>query len=74
MERDCYIDFLRIVHSNVASDEEMEALETEIKQIQLDESASIKALRDIEEQQRAVKEEIALLEQQSLELDKEEEQ
>ncbi|KAG0310917.1 autophagy protein 6 [Linnemannia gamsii] len=73
-ERDCYINFLRIVHSNVASDEEMEALEAEIKQIQLDESASIKALRDIEEQQRAVREEIALLEQQSLELDKEEEQ
>ncbi|KAF9105549.1 autophagy protein 6 [Mortierella sp. GBA35] len=73
-ERDCYINFLRIVHSNVASDEEMEALEAEIKQIQLDESTSIKALRDIEEQQRAVREEIALLEQESLELDREEEQ
>ncbi|ORZ08067.1 autophagy protein Apg6-domain-containing protein [Lobosporangium transversale] len=72
-ERDCYIDFLRTVNSNVASDGEMEALENEIKQIQLDESASIQALRDIEDQQRAVRDEIAMLEQESLALDKEEE-
>ncbi|KAF9357314.1 autophagy protein 6 [Mortierella sp. AD094] len=72
-ERDCYIDFLRTVNSNVASDAEMEALEAEIKQIQTDEDASIQALRDIEEQQRAVREEIAMLEQESLALDKEEE-
>ncbi|KAF9379435.1 autophagy protein 6 [Mortierella sp. AD011] len=72
-ERDCYIDFLRTVNSNVASDEEMETLEAEIRQIQIDEKASIQALRDIEEQQRAVREEIAILEQESLELDKEEE-
>ncbi|KAI7818723.1 autophagy protein Apg6-domain-containing protein [Gamsiella multidivaricata] len=72
-ERDCYIDFLRTVNSNVASDAEMEALENEIKQIQLDESASIQALRNIEEQQTAVREEIVMLEKESLELDKEEE-
>ncbi|KAI1321211.1 autophagy protein 6 [Mortierella claussenii] len=72
-ERDCYIDFLRTVNSNVASDEEMEALENEIKQIQLDESASIQALREIEDQQKAVRDEIAMLEKESLELDKEEE-
>ncbi|KAF9111084.1 autophagy protein 6 [Mortierella sp. AM989] len=72
-ERDCYIDFLRTVNSNVASDAEMEALENEIKQIQIDESASIQALRDIEEQQKSVREEIAMLEQESLALDKEEE-
>ncbi|KAF8923939.1 autophagy protein 6 [Dissophora ornata] len=72
-ERDCYIDFLRTVNSNVASDVEMEALEDEIKQIQLDENTSIEALRGIEEQQKAVREEIAMLEKESLELDKEEE-
>ncbi|KAF9189942.1 autophagy protein 6 [Haplosporangium sp. Z 767] len=72
-ERDCYIDLLRTINSNVASDAEMKALEDEISQIQLDEDASIQALRDIEEQQRAVREEIAMLEQESLELDKEEE-
>ncbi|CAO3568433.1 unnamed protein product [Mortierella alpina] len=72
-ERDCYIDLLRTINSNVASDAEMKVLEAEIEQIQLDEDASIRALREIEEQQRAVREEIALLEQESLELDKEEE-
>ncbi|KAG0261720.1 autophagy protein 6 [Mortierella polycephala] len=72
-ERDCYIDLLRTINSNVASDAEMKTLEDEISQIQLDEDASIQTLRDIEEQQRAVREEIAMLEQESLELDKEEE-
>ncbi|GJJ79040.1 beclin [Entomortierella parvispora] len=72
-ERDCYIDFLRTVNSNVASDAEMENLENEIKNIQVDEEASIQSLRDIEEQQRVVQEEIAMLEQEALELDKEEE-
>ncbi|KAF9957349.1 autophagy protein 6 [Mortierella alpina] len=72
-ERDCYIDLLRTINSNVASDAEMKVLEAEIEQIQLDEDSSIRALREIEEQQRAVREEIAMLEQESLELDKEEE-
>jgi len=72
-ERDCYIDFLRTVNSNVASDAEMENLENEIKTIQVDEDASIQSLRDIEEQQRVVQEEIAMLEQEALDLDKEEE-
>ncbi|KAF9438873.1 autophagy protein 6 [Entomortierella beljakovae] len=72
-ERDCYIEFLRTVNSNVASDAEMEELENEIKQIQIDEDTSIQALLDIEEQQKAVREEIAMLEKESLELDKEEE-
>ncbi|KAG0213320.1 autophagy protein 6 [Mortierella sp. GBA30] len=72
-ERDCYIDLLRTINSNVASDAEMKALEEEIEHIQLDENASIQALRDIEKQQRAVRGEIAMLEQESLELDKEEE-
>lgn len=72
-ERDCYIDFLRTVNSNIASDAEMEALENDIKLIQEDENTSIHALRDIEEQQKKVREEIALLELESLELDKEEE-
>lgn len=72
-ERDCYIDFLRTVNSNIASDAEMEALENDIKLIQEDESTSVQALRDIEEQQKRVREEIALLELESLELDKEEE-
>lgn len=72
-ERDCYIDFLRTVNSNVASDSEMETLENEIKKIQVDEDASIQSLRAIEEQQKAVREEIAMLEQEALELDKEEE-
>ncbi|KAF9425700.1 autophagy protein 6 [Podila epigama] len=72
-ERDCYIEFLRTVNSNVVSDAEMEALENDIKAIQEDEDTSIKALRDIEEQQKKVREEIALLEMESLELDKEEE-
>lgn len=72
-ERDCYIDFLRTVNSNVASDAEMEALENEIKQTQLDENASIQTLREIEEQQKAVREEIAALEREAMELDKEEE-
>ncbi|KAG0038313.1 autophagy protein 6 [Podila clonocystis] len=72
-ERDCYIDFLRTVNSNIVSDDEMERLENEIKMIQEDETTSIQALRDIEEQQKKVQEEIALLELESLELDKEEE-
>lgn len=72
-ERDCYIDFLRTVNSNVASDAEMEALEHEIKQIQLEEDASIQALRDIEDQQKDVRDEIAALEREALELDKDEE-
>ncbi|KAG0239734.1 hypothetical protein BGW41_007534 [Actinomortierella wolfii] len=72
-ERDCYIDFLRTVNSNVISSEEMEELEREIEQIQLDEKASIQALRDIEQQQEAVKAEIAKLEEEAVELDKEEE-
>ncbi|KAF9990844.1 autophagy protein 6 [Mortierella antarctica] len=72
-ERDCYIDLLRTINSNVASDAEMKVLEAEIEQIQLDEDSSIQALREIEEQHKAVREEIALLEQESLELDKEEE-
>ncbi|KAG0254743.1 autophagy protein 6 [Actinomortierella ambigua] len=72
-ERDCYIDFLRTVNTNVISQEEMEELEREIEQIQLDEKASIQTLRDIEEQQEAVKAEIAKLEEEAAELDKEEE-
>ncbi|KAF9971845.1 autophagy protein 6 [Actinomortierella ambigua] len=72
-ERDCYIDFLRTVNTNVISPEEMEELEREIEQIQLDEKASIQTLRDIEQQQEAVRAEIAKLEEEAAELDKEEE-
>lgn len=72
-ERDCYIDFLRTVNSNIVGDDEMERLENDIKTIQQDETTSVQALRDIEEQQKKVQEEIALLELESLELDKEEE-
>ncbi|KAF9335436.1 autophagy protein 6 [Podila minutissima] len=72
-ERDCYIDFLRTVNSNIVGDDEMERLENDIKTIQQDETTSVQALRDIEEQQKKVQDEIALLELESLELDKEEE-
>ncbi|KAF9352309.1 autophagy protein 6 [Mortierella sp. NVP85] len=72
-ERDCYIDFLRTVNSNAASDGEMEALESEIKQLQLEESSAIQELHELEEQQKSVREEIAALEREALELDKEEE-
>jgi beclin 1 len=72
-ERDCYIDFLRTVNSNAASDGEMDVLESEIKQLQLEEGSAIQELHELEDQQKSVREEIAALEREALELDKEEE-
>ncbi|CAG8484757.1 7609_t:CDS:2 [Ambispora leptoticha] len=72
-ERDCYIDFLKKVNSNVISDAKQEDLRQEIQEIQARESRAITTLKEIERERDNMKRELAELEQEANELDKLEE-
>ncbi|CAG8582153.1 6225_t:CDS:2 [Ambispora gerdemannii] len=72
-ERDCYIDFLKKVNSNVISDAKQEDLRQEIQEIQARESSAITTLKEIERERDNMKRELAELEQEANELDKLEE-